>query len=73
MATKIKKEKLKSSEEWQREFKDKILVLDPDGWDRKNFEYSWKKEKISLAEFKKRCEKSTLKFLDTENSKNFLS
>jgi hypothetical protein len=61
---KTKKELLKTSEQWQKKFKKKILVLDPDGWDRQNFERSWKKEKIALAEFKRRCEKSTLKFLD---------
>lgn len=61
-----KKENLKTSEEWQKKFRDKIMVLDPDGWDRQNFDYSWKKEKISLAEFKKRCRDSTLRFLDTE-------
>jgi hypothetical protein len=57
---------LKTSEQWQKKFKDKITVLDPDGWDRQNFEHSWKEEKITLEEFKKRCEKSTLNFLDKD-------
>jgi len=61
-----KKEQLKTSEQWQEKFKDKILVLDPDGWNRQNFENSWKVEKISLAEFKKRCASSTCKFLDKD-------
>jgi hypothetical protein len=61
-----KKEILKTSEQWQKKFKDKILVLDPDGWDRQNFEHSWKEEKISEAEFKKRCETSTLRFFDKD-------
>ena len=33
------KMELKTSEEWQRLCK--IEVLDPDGWDRKNFQFSW--------------------------------
>jgi hypothetical protein len=65
MAT-VKKEIKKTSEEWQKKFKNKILVLDPDGWDRQNFEHSWKEEKISLEEFKKRCSTSTLTFLDKD-------
>ena len=59
-------ESLKTSEEWQNLFKDKILILDPDGWDRKNFEHSWKEEKISLREFKRRCMTSTINFLDKD-------
>ena len=30
-----------------------------DGWDRKNYQYSWFEEKISLSEFEKRLMKST--------------
>lgn len=36
-----------------------ITVLDPDGWDRQNFEYSYYEELINEAEFDKRCHYST--------------
>ena len=71
MAAKAKKPVLKTSAEWQKKFRDKIVVIDPDGWDRQNFEKSWNKDKISEFEFKERCMNSTCKFYDTENSKNF--
>jgi hypothetical protein len=61
-----KKLVLKTSKVWQKKFEDKIVVLDPDGWDRQNFEKSWNKDKISEFEFKERCRKSTLKFLDKD-------
>jgi len=35
-------------------------VLDPDGWDRKNYEYSFNQELISKEEFKKRFYMSTV-------------
>lgn len=35
-----------------------VLVTDPDGWDRKNFEASWR-EKITEDEFRTRLQKST--------------
>ena len=34
-------------------------VLDPDGWDRKNYDYSWKEEKITLEEYEARRSQST--------------
>lgn len=34
-------------------------VLDPDGWDRKNYDYSWNEELITLEEYKNRCNRST--------------
>lgn len=33
----------------------KKKVLDPDGWDRKNYDYSWNEELITLEEYKNRC------------------
>ncbi len=50
-------QKLKTSEEWQRE--SNIIVLDPDGWDRKNYQYSWYEELINKKEFEKRVITST--------------
>jgi hypothetical protein len=50
---------LKTSAEWQKECD--TIVIDPDGWDRTNYEYSWNEEKITLEEFQKRMAFSTCK------------
>ena len=52
-------ENLKSADEWLRhkDFKH-IQLMDPDGWDRKNFDVSWN-EKITRAEFEQRLMHST--------------
>lgn len=55
----------KTSEEWQEIYKDRVVVYDPDGWDRVNYQYSWYEEKISENEFNRRVASSTCKF-DTE-------
>lgn len=50
---------LKTSEEWlELKFPD-VRILDPDGWDRKNFDYSFNIEKIDFIEFQQRLAKST--------------
>jgi len=49
----------KTSENWQKECL--LLVLDPDGWDRSNFDYSWYKEEITKEEFENRLIHSTVK------------
>ena len=51
----------KTSEEWQSIFP-YPKVLDPDGWDRKNYDYSWKEEKITLEEYEARRSQSTCVF-----------
>ncbi len=53
----MKVEIKKSSKEWQETYPN-IVVLDPDGWDRKNFENSWS-ELITVEEYKKRLMFST--------------
>ena len=53
----------KTSEEWQKECITLLQVIDPDGWDRKNYQFSWYEEKISKEEFFKRVWSSTTKFL----------
>jgi len=53
---------LKNSKEWRKEFKE-LTILDPDGWDRKNFEESWN-EPITLEEFKRRVMLSTCSWND---------
>jgi hypothetical protein len=49
-------EALKSSQIWQ--LLCKVIVLEPDGWDRSNFEASWN-ELITRKEFVERMMKST--------------
>ena len=46
----------KSSKYWQS--LTKIIILDPDGWDRENFEKSWE-ELITKEEFDNRVAHST--------------
>ena len=50
-------EDLKTSEQWNKIYNKS--VLDPDGWDRNNFQYSWFEEKISEREFTSRLVRST--------------
>jgi len=50
---------LKSSNEWSKTLFPHIQILDPDGWDRSNFQFSWYEEKISKQEFEKRMSTST--------------
>jgi hypothetical protein len=53
----------KSSELWLDEKRKELpgfQILDPDGWDRSNFEVSWK-EAITKEEFERRCSLSTCK------------
>ena len=49
-----------SSADWQVIF-DKVEVLDPDGWDRKNYEQSWH-ERITEQEYKRRRTNSTCRW-----------
>jgi hypothetical protein len=58
----IASEDLKTSQEWEQlvpsEFK--LIIMDPDGWDRKNFQYSFYEEKITKVEFINRLASSTI-------------
>jgi len=58
----IKVERYKTSQSWQEEFRSWFLVLDPDGWNREKFSYSWFEEKITQNDFINRMKKSTCKF-----------
>lgn len=51
---------LKTSDKWLEEVERKIRLLDADGWDRGNFEYSFFGEKITKAEFDRRLLDSTV-------------
>ncbi len=52
-------EPLRSSADWQ--YFTGVIVMDPDGWDRRKFDKSWA-EKITYAEFKHRVGRSTVDF-----------
>jgi hypothetical protein len=64
----IPQEELKTSEEWQKQFPN-TKVLDSDGWDRKNYQYSWFEEKITLAEYTTRLHKSSVQGLIPQEPK----
>jgi hypothetical protein len=50
---------LKTSKEWHEKLYPNWVILDPDGWDRKNYEYSFEQELITLEEFQNRLIRST--------------
>lgn len=52
---------VRTSLEWLEEAMEesRLVILDPDGWDRANFSYSFYQELISKAEFEKRVGFST--------------
>jgi len=53
---------LKSSEDWHKEPKyNKIVIMDPDGWNRKDYKNSWAEE-ISRDEFEQRVGLSTCSY-----------
>ena len=52
----------KTSEQWSKEIKMEVKVLDPDGWDRANWEYSYYQEQITETEYRRRVAMSTVKF-----------
>jgi len=56
---------IKTSEEWQKT--SDVLVYDPDGWDRKNFQYSWHEELITKQEFENRVIRSTIMYKEVSN------
>ena len=49
---------IKTSADWQKELIE-ITVIDPDGWDRKNYQYSWHEELITKEEYLRRRSLST--------------
>lgn len=54
--------KLKTSKEWNelvpKEFM--LRIMDPDGWDRSNWDYSFNEELITKEEFINRVSQSTI-------------
>ena len=55
---------LKTSEEWYPIIypNKEVIIMDPDGWDRKNWKTSWSTELITELEFKIRVGRSTCIF-----------
>ena len=51
---------LHTSDEWQKIYPD-VVVLDPDGWDRQDWEYSWNQEVITKNTYIERIFRSTIK------------
>jgi len=60
----------KTSKEWSKDCD--YTILDPDGWDRNNFEFSWFKEMITLQEFMQRVMRSTCVMELNSENKNLL-
>ncbi len=61
---KFEKGHLETSFEWNRLLpftRKQFHILDPDGWDRSNWGYSWFEEEITLEEFVRRLGISTAK------------
>jgi hypothetical protein len=54
----------KTSVEWHKELYPDYIILDPDGWDRTNYDFSFNEEKITEEEFKERFLRSTIMFDD---------
>lgn len=50
----------KTSDKWHKELEPSLIILDPDGWDRKNYDYSFYEELITKEEFYKRLSQSTI-------------
>lgn len=52
----------KTSEEWLELVppEHKLVILDPDGWDRKNYTYSFNEELITEDDFMMRVSNSTI-------------
>lgn len=57
---------LKTSVEWEAKGLKThgLIILDPDGWDRQNFQFSYREELITKEEFKKRAMISTIQCSD---------
>lgn len=59
-------ENIKTSKEWLELVpkKYKLQILDPDGWDRKNFNYSFNEQKVTKQIFMDRLSFSTIQCVD---------
>jgi len=61
----------KTSNEWRLSNKYKnIMILDPDGWDRANYNFSFYEELITEEEFNNRLLRSTVSIAFTQEYTN---
>lgn len=67
-----KSEIKKTSDEWLGE-REGIVLLDPDGWSRKDFEYAFYLEEIAESEFDERLSRSTVRRVGDTVVRNYLS
>lgn len=52
---------LKTSEQWYTEAGEEgMVIMDPDGWDRTNYQFSFYEEKITHSEYMGRLLQSTV-------------
>ena len=56
----LKRPLLMTSADWKESFCPELVILDPDGWDRSNYDYSFNEEFISEEEFMGRLIGSTV-------------
>ena len=54
---------VRTSKQWEELVpkKYKLVIMDPDGWDRKNFDWSFNQELITKDEFMNRIARSTIR------------
>ena len=50
---------LKTSNDWAKDYPS-LVIIDPDGWDRENFKFSFHEELVTRGEFRYRVGRSTL-------------
>ncbi len=52
----------KTSQQWYDELRktSNITIMDPDGWDRTNYQYSFTEELITKEKFNERLSRSTV-------------
>lgn len=50
----------KTSQQWYDLLGTHYMILNPDGWDRKNYDYSFNQELITEAEYTRRLSLSTI-------------
>jgi len=58
---------LKTSEQWYAEDESGITIMDPDGWDRTNYDYSFKEELVTKEEYERRKMMSTCHFKNVKS------
>lgn len=55
---------VKTSEKWAEVYKGEFKIMDPDGWDRTNYEFDFKQRLVSRREFLKKVMFSTCTYFN---------